>query len=247
VRVPAWFWPWAAWKDHGSPLGERPPSAPKRIPAWAWARYALHRPPPPPVLPPVRLQSVFAGRGMFTVERPQDAAWLRLDWQLDAIASTCWLSRTHLVYQAETPDELATALQDAGHPLWGGTGEKALVSNLYMGEGEWPDGWTCMPECYWNADGGEEDNMGYPRGRAVPNMIYRAKQVIGPERWGTIPVVPVVGCYDASGENPGVGVRLTLPDYLPDLEAAMREYPCVVGYAIWRVETLDPRDREALA
>jgi len=199
----------------------------------------------------VRPQSVFAGRGIFTVERPQDTAGLRLDWRLDALDAYTWQINRHgpfPVCQAESPDELQRAYRYAAlNP----SPEKALVSNLYMGEGEWPDGWTCMPECYWNADGGHRDSWRpeshFDEGRSVPNMIFRARQVIGPERWGTVPVVPVVGCYDASGENPGVSVRLTLPDYLPDLEAAMRSDPCVVGFAVWRVETLDPADVAALS
>lgn len=54
VPLPAWFWGWAAWVDHGRPPGQRPPSAPARVPAWAWARYAAHkkRPPAPAPSPP---------------------------------------------------------------------------------------------------------------------------------------------------------------------------------------------------
>ena len=176
-------------------------------------------------------RSVFSGRGMFTVERPQDTAGLRLDWQLDQPPKQkpyAWGYGIHVCLQAEAH--------------WSGPPdrERALVTNLdpaIFTEG-WPDGWTCMPECYWNADVRD-------KGRSVPNMIYRAQQVIG-DKWGTVPVVPIIGCYDASSENPGVGVRLTVPDYLPDLEWAMRTYPCVVGWGMWRVETLDDADREAL-
>jgi len=195
------------------------------------------------VTPPGGPQSVFAGRGIFTVERPEDANGLKVDdvlrqqirevWYDDVTLATRW------VYQAETPEQYDFAINAEMHLAHA---EYALVSNLYMGEGEWPDGWTCMPECYWNADGGKPGV-----GRSIPNMLFRARQVIGPERWGTIPVVPVVGCYDASGENPGAGVRLTWPDYLADLEAAMRSDPCVVGFAVWRVETLDPADVAALS
>jgi hypothetical protein len=53
----------------------------------------------------------------------------------------------------------------------------------------------------------------------------------------------VPGLYDASGEQPGVGVRLTWPDYLPDIEQLVAP---VVGVCPWRVETLDPADVEAL-
>lgn len=49
---PAWYlnaltldpmWAWFAWKDHGAPPALRPTQIPARVPAWWWARYALHR------------------------------------------------------------------------------------------------------------------------------------------------------------------------------------------------------------
>jgi N-acetylmuramoyl-L-alanine amidase len=38
VPLPAWVWPWMAWRLAGAPPGERPASAPRLIPLWAWAR-----------------------------------------------------------------------------------------------------------------------------------------------------------------------------------------------------------------
>jgi hypothetical protein len=196
---------------------------------------------PQPSAPP---PSVFAGRGMFAVERPQDAAGLRIDYMLEAVDAFTWRRQPEsphgYVYQAETPEQYEWALsksEDVHAIGW----ETALATNLdpAIFGGTWPQGWTCMPECYWNADGGKRDE-----GRSIPNMLYEARKLIGPA-WGTVPVVPIVGCYDASGENPGVGVRLTVADYLPELEVAMRD-PAVVGFAVWRVETLAPDDVEAL-
>lgn len=200
---------------------------------------AAPRPPRPP-------SSVFGGVGMFTEDRPQDAAGLsRVTYTLlRDPASPSWLQNPvtdrvrGVVRQAETPDELADALE-AGH----GTREGALVTNLdpaMIPAGHWPAGWSCLPECYWNADGGRPGV-----GRTVTNMIGEAQRAIG-SAWGTVPVVPVVGCYDASSENPGVGVRLELPDYAPELAAAMRAHPCVVGYAVWRIETCGAATIEAL-
>jgi hypothetical protein len=65
MRIPAWFWLWAAWMDRGK-IDPRPPSAPVRIPAWAWVRYAIHKaarkpPPPPPPVPLVQAPDVFKG------------------------------------------------------------------------------------------------------------------------------------------------------------------------------------------
>lgn len=60
MKLPAWFWPWAAWMDSGK-RGPRPPAAPKKIPAWAWARYALHHAgKPKPVPPPVSVKTTWA-------------------------------------------------------------------------------------------------------------------------------------------------------------------------------------------
>lgn len=189
--------------------------------------------PPPPRVP----TSVFAGRGMFTVERPEDAAGFRLSYVLAATGAFTWVTPGAVVWQDESAEQYAEALREPLLlPL-----EHALVTTLdgsYHALDSWPDGWTCLPECYWNADGGKPGV-----GRSVPNMLWRARQVIG-AKWGKVPVVPVVGCYDASDENPGIGVRLTLADYLPDLRAATD--PCVVGYAIWRVETLAAEDSRLL-
>ncbi len=186
------------------------------------------------------VQSVFAGVGMFTVERPMDVAGLgRVSWVAQSIDAFNWAGGGGIIRQAESAEQLRAAL---GYG-YEGMREGALVTNLapaVFADG-WPGGWTFMPECYWNADGGRGDI-----GRSVPNMIYEARQLLG-ERFATTPVVPVIGCYDASGENPGTGVRLTVPDYLPDIHWAMQTYPNVVGYAVWRVETLDPADRQALA
>jgi hypothetical protein len=54
----AWFWAWVAWCDQGHYLPHRPPSAPRKIPAWAKARYLIHvgakpTPTPPPTPVPV--------------------------------------------------------------------------------------------------------------------------------------------------------------------------------------------------
>ncbi len=38
VPLPAWVWPWMAWRLAGAPPGERPASAPRLIPLWAWLR-----------------------------------------------------------------------------------------------------------------------------------------------------------------------------------------------------------------
>ena len=38
VPLPAWVWPWMAWRLAGAPAGERPASAPRLIPLWAWLR-----------------------------------------------------------------------------------------------------------------------------------------------------------------------------------------------------------------
>ena len=38
VPLPAWVWPWMAWRLAGAPPGERPPAAPRLIPMWAWLR-----------------------------------------------------------------------------------------------------------------------------------------------------------------------------------------------------------------
>jgi hypothetical protein len=52
VTVPVWavkaralspMWAWTLWRDHGSPDRWRPAHVPKRVPAWWWARYILHR------------------------------------------------------------------------------------------------------------------------------------------------------------------------------------------------------------
>jgi hypothetical protein len=68
MKLPAWFWPWAAWMDSGK-RGPRPPAAPKKIPLRIWARYAIHAasrkklPPPPPPPPP---RSPFESKGVLT-------------------------------------------------------------------------------------------------------------------------------------------------------------------------------------
>jgi N-acetylmuramoyl-L-alanine amidase len=38
VPLPAWVWPWMAWRLAGAPPAERPASAPRLIPLWAWMR-----------------------------------------------------------------------------------------------------------------------------------------------------------------------------------------------------------------
>jgi hypothetical protein len=38
VPLPAWVWPWMAWRLAGAPPGQRPASAPRLVPLWAWAR-----------------------------------------------------------------------------------------------------------------------------------------------------------------------------------------------------------------
>ena len=51
IPVPAWFWPWAKWRrsvfnypSHAAWRDARPPSAPPRIPEWAWVRLAAMSP-----------------------------------------------------------------------------------------------------------------------------------------------------------------------------------------------------------
>jgi len=38
VPLPLWVWPWMAWRLAGAPPGERPGSAPRLVPLWAWVR-----------------------------------------------------------------------------------------------------------------------------------------------------------------------------------------------------------------
>lgn len=210
-----------------------------------WIGATPHEPAPPaPTVP----ANPWAGVGMFTVERPSDADGLRkVTYLLTAVDPFTWarhdlapgIGAPGIVLQAETPAQLAASLErGAALEPW----TRALVTNLdpSMLAAGWPAGYSCFIECYWNADGAEPG-----RGRSVPRMLYEAEKILG-RQWGSVPVVPVVGCYDASSENPGVGVRLTLPDYLPDLQEAMRIHACVVGYAVWRVETLAGPDIEAL-
>lgn len=191
----------------------------------------------------LRPGSVFAGRGLFTVERPEDANGLRVDYRLEQVDAWTWVRNPFGggVLQAESPDQYERALERAQHQPPGV--ERALVTNAdpgFLPDGSWPDGFTCMVEAYWNADGGGS------WGRTVPNMVAQARRMIGAKRWGRVPVVVTVGCYDASSENPGVGVRLTVPDYLPDLGMVMAEERCVVGWNVWRVETLAGADLDAL-
>ena len=237
--LPAWFWPWAKWVDQRRPTGRRPASAPARIPAWAWDRYRLHAGAIEAAHPTVVPACPFAGRGLFTVEYPELADGMLLDYVLRAVDAFTWTRSPApgVVYQSENAiqHEAALARGSVVPPF-----ERALVTNLdpSVFGGSWPAGWTCMPECYWNVDGGEPG-----RGRSVPNMLFEARKLIGQAQ---VPIVPVIGCYDAGGENPGVGIRLNVRSYLPDLEAAMRADPRVVGFVVWRVETLSPFDVDDL-
>lgn len=49
---PAWYtkaltleplWAWMLWRDNGQPAEWRPPQIPKKVPAWWWPRYVLHK------------------------------------------------------------------------------------------------------------------------------------------------------------------------------------------------------------
>ena len=37
MGYPQWFWDWVRWMRDGQPKGDRPDSAPEKIPDWAWA------------------------------------------------------------------------------------------------------------------------------------------------------------------------------------------------------------------
>ena len=108
TRLPAWFWPWAAWRDRGK-TGTRPASAPAHIPAWFQARYLLHwaarRPaPPPPPRPrsPFETKSVLGTYGMMNgdlraaalVVRAKQAGYTTVFGQF-TLGNEVWLADLH--------------------------------------------------------------------------------------------------------------------------------------------------------
>lgn len=67
VPIPKWFWAWAGWRLNGA-RGPRP-SAPYRIPAWAWTRLSYMKARPKvPVSQAPKVPWPFNGHGMFLLE-----------------------------------------------------------------------------------------------------------------------------------------------------------------------------------
>ena len=92
----------------------------------------------------------------------------------------------------------------------------------------WPDGWECIPEVYTNAN---------------PNATGAAVLAIC-DRVAAFRPMPCFGCYDASGEQPGVGKRLSLRSYLASLSA--QSISVSRGFSVYLSETLTPDDRDFL-
>ena len=95
------------------------------------------------------------------------------------------------IAQSEGPGQQAAALAA------GKTNPKALITNVNHIE-RWPDGWDALTEAYVNANP-----------QATPAALeYEAR------KRGATWVSPCFGVYDATKENPPVGRKVPLREYL---------------------------------
>jgi len=134
------------------------------------------------------------------IQALKDAGYKIVIWQSGAndegVAAVGQYGASGYIAQAEGPGQLEAA-QNVSAQV---TVPKALVTNVYMGNGQWPPGWIAMPEAYQNADPS-----------ATPSaVIDRANAA------GATEVIPIFGAYDGSSENAD-GAKVPLQTYLNEL------------------------------
>lgn len=254
--LPGWFWDWARWKDAGSPRGKRPRGAPRRIPAWAWERYAQHLGAGGPsrtgagigssrgevLSPPPPAPSVFAGTGAFTAWEPAAALRLRglADWvavQLDPEGGQVpGLSGVGPVYgwQARAWEPVATYWLKA---YIGQAETQAELDACLALVTSGPKALVGNPSA-WSEDGlARARSQGW---ELLLEWYQNAQPWLSFDRLDSrgYPVSSfVLGCYDASGES-SYGRRVPLADYLEQM-------PKGTSWSVYLAETLTDDDVEA--
>jgi cell wall-associated NlpC family hydrolase len=191
----------------------------------------------------------FAGRGLFTAWDPSTAVnapgvdWVavRPDKLTAALADQIRGSGKRLIIwedgasqagvdavnaygasgyiaQAEGPGQLAAAEAIAGNIHV----PKAIVTNNFADH--LPNDWVALVEAYQNADPNSTP------ARVVADALNRGARV----------AIPILGTYDASAEQPGVGTKIPLSEYADELKALR-----LPGVGAYMAESMSPDELAA--